>query len=385
MNSVEWLSHLIAFDTTSRNSNMHLIEEVEAWFKQHKIDSRLVRSPTENKANLFATIPAANGQTTGGLILSGHTDVVPVDGQAWDINPFLAIEKDNRIYGRGACDMKGFIAVALSLVPDIQKMKLAKPIHFALSYDEEIGCRGAPYMIDALLREGVQAEACIVGEPTDMFPVVAHKGIQVFRCHLQGLAAHSSLTPHACNAIEHAAELICYLRSLADEMKEIGPFDHDFDVPHTTLSTNMIQGGIAHNTIPADCELFFEFRNLPAVSPADINYQINQFIKHKLEPKMQLEYAKASVALDQIATAPGFESSMNANIVSIARELLEDQSNHKVAYATEAGLFQNAHIPTIVCGPGNIEQAHRANEYVEIAQLKKCEAFLREMVVAIGS
>jgi acetylornithine deacetylase len=382
MNNLTWLKRLIAFDTTSCYSNLQLIEEVQTWLEHHHIASHLVKDPIENKANLFATIPAADGETQGGLILSGHTDVVPVEGQAWHSNPFEALEKSGHIYGRGACDMKGFIAVVLSLIPSFLTMPLRKPIHLALSYDEEIGCRGAPALIDAMLNFGIQADACLVGEPTGMLPVVAHKGIQVYRCHLQGKASHSSLTPHGCNAIEHAAELICYLRQLADDMKGAGPFDEAYDVPFTTLSTNLIQGGNARNTIPADCEFLFEFRNLPDISPRSIEDKITKYIREHLEPKMQREQQTAHIKLDKLAAAPAFEATKQSDIVSLTRKLLQDDSVRKVAYATEGGLFQQAGIPTVICGPGFIEQAHRANEYVAIEQLQTCETFLKEIAVA---
>jgi len=380
MNKLAWLQRLIAFDTTSRLSNMALIDDVQGWLEHHGIRSQLIRDPKEDKANLFATIPAANGSMTGGLILSGHTDVVPVDGQHWDSDPFQALEREGKLFGRGTCDMKGFIAVALSLVPVFQSMGLDKPVHLALSYDEEIGCRGAPSMIEAILQSGIQADACIVGEPTDMLPVIAHKGIQVFRCQVHGLAAHSSLTPQACNAIDYAAELICYLRGLADEMRAKGPFDNAFDVPFTSLSTNMIRGGIAANTIPAECELMFEFRNLPEVSPDSIYQTINTWITTHLKPKMQREYAAATIILDKIAAAPAFQSGQDNPLVQLIQRMLQDEQARKVAYATEGGLFQNAGIPTVICGPGSIEQAHRANEFVAIEQLQRCERFLQEIV-----
>lgn len=380
MNTLEWLSRLIAFDTTSRHSNMELIACTQDWFAQHDMLTRLTRHPTEPKTNLFATLPAHNGSLDGGIILSGHTDVVPVDGQQWDTNPFSAVEKNGKIYGRGACDMKGFIAVALALVPEFRKRQLAHPVHFALSYDEEVGCQGAPLMIADLQAAGIKPAACIVGEPTEMRPVVAHKGIQCFRCRVRGHAAHSSLTPQGCNAIEYAAELICHIRSIADDLRKTGPFDEHFDVPFTSVSTNMINGGIAHNIIPAHCEFFFEFRHLPKIKPSEIIDRINAYVHDDLLPRMRRERESAEIEIDHLASAPAFESSETAAINQIARTISGNNDINKVAYATEAGLFQQAHIPTIVCGPGNIEQAHRANEFVAIAQLKQCEEFLQAIV-----
>lgn len=379
MTTQEWLAKLIAFDTTSQHSNLALIEYVQAWFNQHGISSRIIKDPLEPKANLFGTLPANDDNIQGGLVLSGHTDVVPVAGQDWATNPFEAVKKDGKIFGRGACDMKGFIAVVLALIPEFKQLALPHPIHFALSYDEEIGCRGASFMINDIVNAGIQPAACIVGEPTNMRPVIAHKGIQVFKVTLTGLAAHSSLTPNGCNAIEYAAQLICFIRQLATRLQD-NPLDALFDVPFTSISTNMIQGGNAHNIIPAQCEFTFEFRHLPNVDPHDIIQAIETYVKQELLPIMRLEHADANIEIINIAAAPSFESINTSRIHQLSHDLCNEQNSHKVAYATEAGLFQRANIPTIVCGPGSIEQAHRANEFVTIDQLEQCEKFLRSLV-----
>lgn len=376
MDTLKWLSQLVAFDTTSRNSNLALIEYVKAWLDKSDIETHLTYDASEPKANLFATIPAADGSRDGGLILSGHTDVVPVDGQDWQTDPFIATQNAGRIYGRGTCDMKGFIAVVLGLVPTFQKMQLPFPIHIALSYDEEIGCRGAPLLIKDMLKRGIKPKACIVGEPTNMQAIIAHKGINVFRCRVQGIAAHSSLTPQGCNAIEYAAQFICHIRSIADELRK-DVQDEAFDVPFTTVSTNMIQGGNAHNTIPANCEFVFEFRNLPSVKPSIIIEKIADYFNNVLVVAMRQEHPQARIEIDHLAGVPSFESKLDAQ--SILNRLVAGEV-HKVAYATEAGLFQASHIPTIVCGPGSIEQAHRANEYVTLEQLQLCEKVLRSIV-----
>jgi len=380
MNTNEWLARLVACDTTSRHSNLQLIEMIKEWLLRHQITPRLTEDAQAKKANLFATIPAHDGNIEGGIIFSGHTDVVPVDGQVWDSNPFETMMHDDKIYGRGTCDMKGFLAVVLALLPEFQQLKLRHPIHFAFSYDEEIGCKGAPLLIADMQKIGLTPKACIVGEPTNMRPVVAHKGIQVFRCKVQGHATHSSLTPQACNAIEYAARLICHIRELAEKMRHEGPFDQHYDVPFTTMSTNMIQGGNAHNTVPASCEFFFEYRNLPEVKPRVILDDIFSFINNDLLLRMKRENVNALIELDSIAAVPSFEADQKAAFSEMIRKLTDEKEIRKVAYATEAGLFEQAHIPTIVCGPGSIEQAHRANEYVEISQLKQCETFLHEVV-----
>jgi len=338
-----------------------------------------VHAPSGDKANLFGTLPAQDGATQGGIVLSGHTDVVPVDGQAWTSDPFALAERDGRLYGRGTADMKGFIATALALVPEFLAMPRSKPLHLALSYDEEIGCVGAPVMLAELQRRGIRADGCVVGEPTGMQVVVAHKGVNLFRCRVHGKAAHSSLTPRGCNAIEHAARLICRIRDIADHYQSQGPFDTFYDVPYTTLTTNQIHGGIAVNTIPDLCEFGYEFRNLPGMPVDTIQQQIEQYVQDELLPRMRREHADASIEIQRGARAPALEASEQEAITRLVRALTRDEQTRKVAYGTEAGLFQNAGVPALVCGPGHIEQAHKPDEFVEIAQLEACENFLRQL------
>ncbi|MEJ2804197.1 acetylornithine deacetylase [Comamonadaceae bacterium PP-2] len=379
MNTRAWLERLVSFDTTSRNSNLALIETVRDALAAQGLAPRLVHAPSGDKANLFVTLPAQDGATQGGIVLSGHTDVVPVDGQAWTSDPFTLAERDGRLYGRGAADMKGFIATALALVPEFLAMPRSKPIHLALSYDEEIGCVGAPVMLAELQRRGIRADGCVVGEPTGMQVVVAHKGVNLFRCRVHGKAAHSSLTPRGCNAIEHAARLICRIRDIADHYQSQGPFDSFYDVPYTTLTTNQIQGGIAVNTIPDLCEFGYEFRNLPGMPVDTIQQQIEQYVQDDLLPRMRREYADATIEIQRGARAPALEASEQEAITRLVRALTQDQQTRKVAYGTEAGLFQNAGVPALVCGPGHIEQAHKPDEFVDIAQLEACETFLRKL------
>lgn len=377
---LEWISRLISFDTVSANSNLELIDTITASLTAHGFICYRTSDPKEPKANLFASLPGKESATEGGLVLSGHTDVVPVAGQNWETDPFQAVLKDERIYGRGACDMKGFLAVMLALAPTFKSMKLKRPLHFAFSYNEEIGCNGVPHLLEDIKRRNITPTACIVGEPSSMELVVGHKGINVFQVSLTGLAAHSSLTLQGCNAIDYAAELITYIRSIADEFKFKGPFDPAYDVPFTTLSTNRINGGNGDNIIPASCEFIFECRNLPQNQPLSVEEKIRHFIETRLLPKMQGDYPHARIALSRIASAPSFECSPTTKIYQTASELLLQGQVKKVAYATESGLFQGASIPTLICGPGNIEQAHRANEYVTVEQLCLCEAFLTKIV-----
>ncbi len=381
--SLDWVRDLVAMDTTSRVPNLGLIETVRDALAERGIASTLTHDKREGWANLFATIPAHDGATDGGVVLSGHTDVVPVDGQDWDSDPFKPAIRDGRLYGRGTCDMKGFIGAALALVPEMQAARLAKPIHFALSYDEEIGCAGAPLLIADLKQRGLNPSGCIVGEPTSMRPIIAHKGINTYRCCVRGHAAHSSLTPKGLNAIEYAARLICHIRDIADEFRAKGPFDELYDVPFTTAQTSQIQGGNAINTVPAECRFSFEFRNLPTLDPDAIFAKIDACARDTLLPKMRREHPDAAIEISKIASAPGLDADEQAAITQLVRALSADQSQRKVAYGTEAGLFANAGIPSVVCGPGNIEQAHKPNEYVELAQLDGCERFLRKFIYSM--
>ncbi|WP_186192520.1 acetylornithine deacetylase [Burkholderia gladioli] len=381
--SLDWVRDLVAMDTTSRVPNLGLIETVRDALAERGIASTLTHDKREGWANLFATIPAHDGATDGGVVLSGHTDVVPVDGQDWDSDPFKPAIREGRLYGRGTCDMKGFIGAALALVPEMQAARLAKPIYFALSYDEEIGCAGAPLLIADLKQRGLNPSGCIVGEPTSMRPIIAHKGINTYRCCVRGHAAHSSLTPKGLNAIEYAARLICHIRDIADEFRAKGPFDELYDVPFTTAQTSQIQGGNAINTVPAECRFSFEFRNLPTLDPDAIFAKIDAYARDTLLPKMRREHPDAAIEISKIASAPGLDADEQAAITQLVRALSADQSQRKVAYGTEAGLFANAGIPSVVCGPGNIEQAHKPNEYVELAQLDGCERFLRKFIYSM--
>lgn len=378
--AVDWTRRLIEFDTTSRHSNLGLIEAVRDHFLAKGLKPHLSYNPQGDKANLHAVIPASDGSVQGGIVLSGHTDVVPVDGQDWHTDPFRPVIRDGRLYGRGACDMKGFIGTSLSLLPRMLEARLREPIHFALSFDEEIGCMGAPYLLDDLRRRDIKPSGCIVGEPTSMRVIVAHKGINAYRCCVKGQAAHSSLTPRGVNAIEYAARLICFIRDIADEFRQQGPYDEAFDVPFTTASTGTIQGGIALNTIPAHCEFVFEYRNLPGVDPEAIQARIDAYARDVLLPRMRAEHPDADLTLTRIAAAPSLDAAERDAINQLVRALTGDRETSKVAYATEAGLFQRAGIPAVVCGPGDIQQAHKADEFVALDQLERCSAFLGKVI-----
>ena len=382
MNTINRLSRLIAFDTTSRHSNLALIHDCADYLESLGLKPWLSHNADQSKANLFATIAAADGNTEGGLILSGHTDVVPTDGQAWQSDPYRADIREGRLYGRGSTDMKGFIAAVLAAAPAMVQAELKRPLHIALSYDEEIGCLGAPVMIAELQKRGLTPEHCIVGEPTSMRMVVAHKGIHTFRCAVHGKAAHSSLTPQGVNAIEYAAKLIVFINELAGRLKARHDTDPDYDVPFSTLSVNTIAGGIAGNIVPQLCEFEFDYRNLPHMSPADITAPIEAHIREVLQPQMQAVDAACRIDMRHGENVPAMPEAEAALLHDLITQLVQDSSRLKVAYATEGGQFQQAGIATVICGPGNIEQAHKADEFVELSQLARCDAFLHKLIAA---
>ena len=382
MNTINRLSRLIAFDTTSRHSNLALIHDCADYLESLGLKPWLSHNADQSKANLFATIAAADGNTEGGLILSGHTDVVPTDGQTWQSDPYRADIREGRLYGRGSTDMKGFIAAVLAAAPAMVQAELKRPLHIALSYDEEIGCLGAPVMIAELQKRGLTPEHCIVGEPTSMRMVVAHKGIHTFRCAVHGKAAHSSLTPQGVNAIEYAAKLIVFINELAGRLKARHDTDPDYDVPFSTLSVNTIAGGIAGNIVPQLCEFEFDYRNLPHMSPADITAPIEAHIREVLQPQMQAVDAACRIDMRHGENVPAMPEAEAALLHDLITQLVQDSSRLKVAYATEGGQFQQAGIATVICGPGNIEQAHKADEFVELSQLARCDAFLHKLIAA---
>lgn len=384
-NSIDWLTRLIAFDTVSRYSNLALIEDVQAYCTQLGLTVDLTFNEAKNKANLFVTVPAGeNADTvTGGLVLSGHTDVVPVDGQDWTSDPFTATVRGSRLYGRGACDMKGFIACALTILPRAvtlsKKGQLRRPLHLALSFDEEVGCLGAPLILADLAARNITPDYCIVGEPTNMTMVVAHKGIAVYRCRVHGKSAHSSLTPQGVNAISYASRLVGFVDTLAEQLTHRDDNDSLFDVPYSTLSVGTIQGGTATNIVPNLCEFTFDYRNLPHMNQDDILVPIQAKVA-ELTAQMQARAPETGIELVQQESVPAMTDDDSAELQHLIAALVTDDKRHKVAYATEGGQFTNAGIPTIICGPGSIEQAHKADEYVELSELERCDNFLAQLL-----
>ncbi len=378
----EMIQQLVGFDTTSRESNLGLIEWVRDWLNRQGVPCHLTYDRSGMKANLLATVdPEHPGRTrSGGVILSGHTDVVPIDGQAWSTSPFVATLIGDRIHGRGTADMKSFIAAALAMTPRLLAAPLQVPLHFALSYDEEVGCLGVRSLIDDMAARALRPAACIVGEPTGMDVVVAHKGKRAFRCRVHGREAHSALTPLGVNAIEYAAQLIVHIRAMANQLRSNGPFQAGFDVPFTTLQTGTIKGGTATNIVPRECSFDFEFRYLPGVDPDRIESQIRNYAEEVLVPEMRQVEPASRIEFESMSDTPGLSIEETHRLTVLARALARNDRIGRVGYATEAGLFQAADVQSIVCGPGHIEQAHRPNEFVTLEQVARCEAFLERLL-----
>ncbi|MBH0006367.1 acetylornithine deacetylase [Psychrobacter sp. SWN149] len=383
--SLDWLTRLIAFDTVSRHSNLALIEDVKAYCEQLGLTVDLTFNDAKTKANLFVTVPAGKNAdiVNNGLVLSGHTDVVPVDGQDWASDPFIATIRGDKLYGRGSCDMKGFIACALSLLPQAVQLsnsgQLRRPLHLALSFDEEVGCLGAPLILADLKARGITPDYCIVGEPTNMAMVVAHKGISIYRCRVHGKSAHSSLTAQGVNAISYASRLVGYVDELAETLSARDDGDTLFTVPYSTLSVGTIQGGTATNIVPNLCEFTFDYRNLPHMTQDDILEPI-QIKVAELTAQMQARAPETGIELLQEVSVPAMTDNDSAELQLLIAALTGDDERQKVAYATEGGQFTNAGIPTIICGPGSIEQAHKADEYVELSEMTRCDAFLQKLL-----
>jgi acetylornithine deacetylase len=332
---------------------------------------------------LFATLPARDGNVKErGIVLSGHTDVVPVDGQPWDTDPFVATIKDDKLYGRGVTDMKSFSATGLALVPEFLRRGLKRPLHFALSYDEEVGCIGVRRLLADLARRGITPAGCIVGEPTGMRPVVAHKGKRSYRCRVRGHEAHSSLTPRGVNAIQVACEIVMLLTQMARRFRERGRFDAAYDVPFTTVHTGVIHGGTALNIVPRDCVFDFEFRHLPFDDPEELLVEVKRFASSLL-PEMHAVDPQTYIEFDALSTMPGLDTHGGNEIAELGRSCSGQHDYGKVSFGTEASLFHGAGISAIICGPGHIEQAHQPNEWVGLDQLALCEAFMRRLADAV--
>jgi len=373
--SVDLLKQLIGFDTTSRGSNLKLIDFAEELLAAAGARCRRTYDAARQKANLFATL---GPDASGGYVLSGHTDVVPVDGQEWSSDPFRAEVRDGKLFGRGAADMKGFVAVALSFLPEMACAKLTRPIHFALSYDEEVGCIGVRALLDDLTEAGIKPALAIVGEPTEMRVVGAHKAGAGFRTYCHGREGHSSAPDKGANAVMMAGAFIKLLDDVGQELR--AETDPRFEPPHTTVQANMISGGSAVNILARDATIAWECRSLPDRDPADVLKTVRRRAEAEILPAYRARVPEASFEIRQTTSYPGLMLDESSPAVVLARDLFGANRVDTVAYGTEAGLFQRAGIPSVICGPGSIDQAHKADEFVALSELAKCETFLRKLI-----
>jgi acetylornithine deacetylase len=375
MTSEQILAKLISFDTTSRNSNIPLIAWIEDYLDRFSVPHMRVDYETGSKTNLFATI---GPDIAGGIVLSGHTDVVPVDGQDWTSDPFTMIERDNHLFGRGTADMKAFIAVVLALVPEFLKLNLRIPLHLAFSCDEEVGCKGVRPLVDYLKHSDKKPSAAIIGEPTSMQVVNGHKSAVRFSTEITGFEGHSAHTDQGVNAIMVAGEIIHEINSIRRDLIEMGDPSGRYDPPYSTVHIGIISGGTANNIIPKTCSFNWETRLLPGFDEDYAPDRVNA-VAQKLEPAMKAIAPTAGIVVAKANSVPGLAAEKDSAAEQLALHCSHTNSTHTVSYCTEAGLFQQAGIPAVVCGPGSIEQAHKPDEFIAVSELRKCEVFLRRL------
>jgi acetylornithine deacetylase len=378
--SIDILARLVAFDTTSRGSNLALIAFVEAELAKLGVGARRVPNEDGSKANLFATIgPMAEG----GVILSGHTDVVPVDGQPWTSDPFTLTPRDGRLYGRGTCDMKGFLALALAAAPDLAKAPLRRPVHLAFSYDEEVGCLGAPSMIQVLARELPAPRAVIVGEPTNMEAVRGHKGISAYRVTVTGREAHSSLTHLGVSAVMAAIKLMGLLAEISGRLERDADPASPFLPRGATLTVGQVNGGTAVNILARECVFWFDLRCPPGLDPEAILQPFHAAAR-RLDAELKARAPEAGVTVERRSATPPLSPEADGEAEVLARLLAGDNGPGRVvSYAAEAGQFQEAGFSTVICGPGSIDQAHQPDEYVEVSQMQRGAQFMGRLIEAM--
>lgn len=377
----DMLGQLVAFDTTSWKSNLELINFVSAYLQGHGVTARAFFNPEGTKANLLATIGPEN---IPGIILSGHTDVVPVTEQKWSHDPFDMIRREDKVFGRGTCDMKGFIASVLAAVPSFVGADLKEPVHLALSYDEETGCTGVMSLVEHVKNMPVKPRACIIGEPTSMKVVNSHKGIRNMVTQVTGLEAHSS-TDRGINAVMHAADMISYLSELAEEMRQRPPEIEGFDPPYTTIHVGRVTGGTAPNVTPSFCEFEWDCRTIPGSDQEEVLSRFNDFVAAKILPAMDARApGRGKVTTEVTSHVPALLPETGSSAETLVMALANQNEVEVVSYGTEAGHFQQTGgVPTVVCGPGSILQAHRPDEYIERGQLKACDIFLSRLLDVI--
>ena len=366
---------LIAFDTVSRNSNLELIGAAREMLSAAGADLRFTYDPRHTKANLFATF---GPQTSGGLVLSGHSDVVPVDGQEWSSDPFTAEVRGDCLYGRGTADMKGFLGVLLALAPQIAKLDLRRPVHFAFSFDEEVGCTGVRHLLGDLEDADIRPALAIIGEPTEMRVVSAHKAGAVIETAVRGREGHSSAPENGASAVMMAGEFVALIARHQQTLASVR--DDFFDPPYTTLQANVISGGTAVNVLARDARVTWEYRALPDRDPAEILSAIEQEANAAIIAHYRRGAPEAAFKTEVVAAYPGLARNDESPAVKLACAITGSNRTHAVSYGTEAGLFQRAGIPAVICGPGSIAQAHKADEFIALEQLAQCAAFLERLI-----
>lgn len=379
--SLELLERLVAFNTTSRLSNLELIDFVYERLKAAGLKPYVDYNADQTKANLYAVI---GPETGGGIALSGHSDVVAVEGQDWLRDPWTLTREGSVLYGRGTTDMKGFLAVVLAALPRMLDAPLREPIHLCISHDEEIGCVGVRSLLEYLARQPIRPGSCIVGEPTNMDVVTAHKGKLGMRCEVKGRACHSALAPQGVNAVHAAARVIGFLMDMARAKREQGPYDYDFDVPHSTIHTGVIHGGSMLNIVPAECRFELEVRNLPQEDPLAMLEEVKRFAREQVAPELRTDRHDVEFDWQELSHVVGLNSDEDEDIVQLARRLTRNDRVRKVGFGTEAGGFSRTGIQSVVCGPGSISQAHTPDEYINIGQLAECERFIGDLVADLS-
>lgn len=368
------LESLVAIDTTSQRSNLEAIELLRRRLDAIGATCEVIASDDGGKANLLATIGPSDRP---GIMLSGHTDCVPVAGQAWTTDPFRLARDGSRLRARGTADMKGFIAVAVTAAEQLDASRLKRPLQLCFSYDEEVGCLGVRKVLERLRETPGRTAMCIIGEPTGMRVATGHKGKMAMRVRVRGLEGHSSRVTHGVNAVEYAAELVAYVRRLAQSKAACGPHDAAYDPSHTTLHTGLLQGGTALNIIPASAALEFEIRHIAGDDPQVLFDAVVAYARNELEPQMQRVASRAGFEFEVMASYPALDTPPDSDIVALAKSLAQSNDDIRLSFGTEGGLFSShAGIPTIVCGPGEIAQAHQPDEFIEIEQIERCEAFM---------
>lgn len=375
------LAELVGFATVSRDSNLALIEFVGDYLQGLGVGSELIYNAERTKANLLASIGPS---VPGGVVLSGHTDVVPVDGQAWTVDPFCLSEVDGKLFGRGTADMKGYLASVLAAVPTFLSSPLRRPLHLAFSYDEEVGCLGVRSLLEVLPQRIPQPALCLIGEPTELQPVLGHKGKLAMRCHVRGAPCHSAYAPYGVNAIEQAARLIGRLGEIGAELAEPSRHDGRFDPAYSTVQVGVIQGGTALNIVPADCRFDFEVRALPDFAPQGVVEKLQDYAEQALLPRMRAVSADTAIRFEYLSAYPGLATAPDSEAARLIARLCGSDAFGTVAFGTEGGLFDQAGIPTVVCGPGSMDQGHKPDEYVSVEQMAACDRLMDRLAIYLS-